>query len=125
MLVLDTHNTTSPGSSDVDILNVVLGEDVAELLNLDHVLSIHFGEGNTSGILEVDKLAKSSLSADEAEWSSLASAKSWKVDHKLNWVNVMSNHNKLCLSFFDKSGDMVETKLKVLWLTLVAYFRLL
>ena len=116
VLVLDTHDTTSPGSSDVDVLNVVLGELVAELLNLDHVLSVDLSESNTGGGLEVNKLSEGSLSAEEAEWSSLASAESWEMDHELNWVNIVGNHNKLGLSFFDKSGDVVETEFEVLWL---------
>lgn len=116
VLVLDTHNTTSPSSLDVSIFDVSLGEVGGELLNLDHVFGVSFSKGNTGGGLEVNKLAKVGFSADEAEWSSLLSAESWKMDNNLNWVDIVSNHNELGLAFFNKGGDVVKTKLEVLWL---------
>jgi len=116
VLVLDSHNTTSPGSSDVLVVNVSLSEVGGELLDFDHVFGVGFSKSDTGSGLEVDKLSKVGLSTDEAEWCSLLSAKSWEMDNNLNGVDIVSNHNKLCLAFFDEGGHVVKTELKVLWL---------
>ena len=123
VLVLDSHDTTSPGSSDVDVLNVSLGEVGSELLDLNQVLGVHIGESDAGGSLEVDELSEGGFAADEAEWGSLLSAESWEMDHQLNWVNIVSNDNNLGLSFLNKGGDVVETELEKLWLvSLVSAF---
>ena len=116
VLVLDTHNTTTPGSSDADVLDVSLGEGSAELLNLDEILRVDLGEGNAGSCLKVNKLSEGSLATDEAEWDALLSAESWKVNHELEWVDIVGNHDKLGLLFFNEGGDVVETELKKLWL---------
>ena len=123
VLVLDSHDTTSPGSSDVDVLDISLGEVGSELLDLNQVLGVHIGESNAGGSLKVDELSDGGLASHEAEWGSLLSAESWKMDHQLNWVNIVSNDNNLGLSFLNKGGDVVETELEKLWLvSLVSSF---
>ena len=116
MLILDTHDTTSPSSSDLGVFDVSLGEVSSKCLNLNQVLSVHVSEGDTSGSLKVNKFTKGSFSTDEAEWGSLLSAESWKMDHQLNWINIVSNDNDLGLAFLNKGGYMVESKFEKLWL---------
>ena len=116
VLVLDSHDTTSPGSLDSLVLDEVLQEVLGELLNLNQILRVDISESNAGSILEVDKSSKRCLSANEAEWGSLASAKSWEMDHQFNWVDIMSNDNDLGLSFLNKGGHVVKTELEDLWL---------
>lgn len=116
MLILDSHDTTSPGSLDSLVLDESLQEGLGELLNLNQILRVDIGESNTGSGLEVDKSSKGSLSTDEAEWGSLASAESWKMDHQFNWVDIMGNDYNLGLSFLNEGGHVVKTELEDLWL---------
>ena len=116
MLVLDTHDTTSPGSSKGFVVVELSLELLGEGLKIGEVFTANFGEGNTGSSLGVDELTEGSLSADETEGDSLLSAESGEEDNKLDWVNIVSNHNELSFLLLNKSGDVVKTKLEVNWL---------
>ena len=113
MLVLDTHDTTAPLSGEVGVVVELSLELRAELVEVDEVFTADIGESDAGSRLEVDELAEVSLSADEAEGDTLLAAESGQVDDDLNRVNVVSDDNKLGLVLFNKSGDVVETKLDV------------
>ena len=113
MLVLDTHDTTAPLSGEVGVVVELSLELRAELVEVDEVFTADIGESDAGSGLEVDELAEVSLSADEAEGDTLLAAESGQVDDDLNRVNVVSDDNKLGLVLFNKSGDVVETKLDV------------
>ena len=116
VLVLDSHNTTSPGLSDIDVVDVFAHEVGGELLDLHQVLSVDIGESNTGSGLKVNELSEGSLASDETEWGSLLSAESWKMNHHLDWIDVVGDDNELSLSFLNKGGHVVETELEKLWL---------
>ena len=112
VLVLDTHDTTTPLSGKVGVI-VELGLELSlELLEVDLVLTAHLGEGNASSGLHVAELAEVGLSADEAEGDTLLSAESGKVNNHLDGVDIVGNHNHLGLVLLDESGNVVETELK-------------
>ena len=113
MLVLNTHDTTAPLSVQVGVI-VELGlEESAELLEVDKVFASHFSQSDASGRLEVDELAKVGLATDEAEGDTLLAAESGQVNNHLNRVDVVSDHNHLCLVVLDEGSDVVEAKLEV------------
>ena len=102
MLVLDTHDTTAPLSGQVGVI-VELGlEECAELLEINKVFASHFSQSEASGRLEVDKLAKVGLATDEAEGDTLFAAESGQVNDHLDRVDVVSDHNHLCLVVLDQ-----------------------
>lgn len=113
MLVLDTHDTTTPLAGQLVVV-VVLGLELrGELLKVDEVLTADISQGDAGGGLEVHKLAKVGLAADEAEGDTLLSAESGQVDNELNRVDVVGDDNELGLVLLNKSGHVVETKLDV------------
>lgn len=102
VLVLDTHDTTAPLSGQVGVI-VELGlEECAELLEINKVFASHFSQSEASGRLEVDKLAKVGLATDEAEGDTLFAAESGQVNDHLDRVDVVSDHNHLCLVVLDQ-----------------------
>jgi len=74
MDVLDTHNTTAPGSAHLLVIVELELELSGELLEVDHVFLVDAGEGNAGSGLLVDELTESSLSSDEAVGDILLSA---------------------------------------------------
>lgn len=78
VLVLNTHDTASPGSSEgfvlVELLSEVLGKDFEVL----EIFLLHFSEGNACSSLLVDQLSESCLSLDESVGDTLLSAESWE-----------------------------------------------
>jgi len=113
VLVLDTHDTTTPNSGELVVV-VVLGlELLAELLEVNEVLASHLSEGDASGRLKVDKLAEVGLAADEAEGNTLLSAESGQVDNKFDWVDVVGDNDELGLVLLDEGRHVVETELEM------------
>ena len=113
MLVLDSHDTTTPLSEKVGVV-VELGlEEGAELLEIDEVFASHLGQSDAGGGLEVDKLAKVGLATDEAEGDTLLAAESGQVNNELNRVDVVSDDNHLGLVLLNEGGHVVETELEV------------
>eukprot|EP00351_Strombidinopsis_sp_SopsisLIS2011_P005452 CAMPEP_0116870352 /NCGR_PEP_ID=MMETSP0463-20121206/230_1 /TAXON_ID=181622 /ORGANISM="Strombidinopsis sp, Strain SopsisLIS2011" /LENGTH=163 /DNA_ID=CAMNT_0004506743 /DNA_START=157 /DNA_END=647 /DNA_ORIENTATION=- len=105
-----------PGSSEgIGVVELIL-ELLGKGLKVGEVFTADFGEGNTGSSLLVDELTEGSLSTDEAEGDTLLSAESGEEDHKLDGVDVVSNHNELSFLLLNKSGDVVKTKLEVNWL---------
>jgi hypothetical protein len=112
VLVLDSHDTTTPGSP-LSLVVVVLGSEVlGEHLEVGVVLLLDLGEGHAGGGLGVDELSESCLSLDEAVWDSLLSAESRQVAHDLEGVGVVSNSHELGLAVLTELGHVVEAELK-------------
>ena len=116
VLVLDTHDTTSPDSAELLVV-VVLGlELLAHSIKVWNILLAELSHSNAGSGLHVAEFTKGSLSTDKAEGNTLLSAESWEVDNHLDWVNIVSNDDELGSVFLNESGNMVKTKLEVDWL---------
>jgi hypothetical protein len=101
VLVLDTHETSAPVLSGVDVV-VILGHEVLlQGVEVLEVLLSHLGQGDAGGGLGVAELSESGLTLDNAVWNLLLSAESWKVDHHLEWVDIVGNDNKLGLTLLN------------------------
>jgi len=116
VLILNTHNTTTLESSDVDVI-VELGHEVLlEGVEISEIFLSNFGKGDAGSGLGSAKLSESSLGLDEAEWDTLLSAESREEDHDFSWINIMGHDDELGFAFFDEGGDVVKTELKSNWL---------
>lgn len=113
MLVLDSHNTTTPGSAEVNVLIELAHENFGEGFEVLEVFFVNLSQSKASSGLLVNKFSKVSLSSDEAEWHSLLSAESREEANHLDGVNIVSNNNHLGSSIFNKLGDMVQSILDV------------
>jgi hypothetical protein len=113
VLVLDTHDTTTPVTAELFVVVELLSEVDGKLLEVLEVLLVDFGQSNAGSVLHVAELTEVGLSADEAVRNVLSAAKSGQVDHNLNGVNVVSDHNELGGTLFDEGGDVVKTELDV------------
>lgn len=113
MLVLDTHDTTTPVLALLVVVVVLLSELGGELLQVLHVLTLDLGEGDASGLLHVAELAEGGLSAEEAVRNVLSAAEGGQVDHGLNGVDVVGDDHELGLVLFNEGGHVVEAELKV------------
>ena len=93
VLVLNTHNTTTPVSSEalvlVELSAEVLGQDLKVLV----VLLLDRSESDAGSSLRVDKLAETCLALNEAVGDTLLSAKGRQECQDLKGINVVSNHN--------------------------------
>lgn len=112
MLVLNTHNTTAPVSSEGLVLVELSAEVLAQDLEVLEVLLADLSESDASGSLLVDELAETCLALNEGEGDALLSAESGEEGHDLKGVNVVSNHNELSLAFFNEVGNVVKTELE-------------
>ena len=116
VLVLDSHDSVSPLSSQVEVV-VVLGlEGRLEVTEISQIFLSNVGQSNAGGVLGVAKSSESGLGLNEGEWNLLLSAKGWQMAHDLDWVDIVSHNDKLSLSFFNEGGDMVKTVLEGDWL---------
>lgn len=113
MLVLDTHDTTTPVTALLVVVVELLTEGDRELLKILEVLLVDLGKGNAGGGLHVAELTKVSLSTDEAVGDVLSAAESGQVNNGLNGVDVVSDNNQLGGALFDKGSHVVETELDV------------
>jgi len=113
VLVLDTHDTTTPVLEESVVIVELSLELGAELLEVDEVFTTDVSDSDGGSCLEVDELSEVGLSADEAEGDTLLSAESGQVDDELNGVNVVGNDNKLGLVLFDEGSDVVKSELEV------------
>lgn len=116
VLVLDTHNTTTPVSSEglvlVELSTEVLGEEFKILV----VFLADLSEGDAGGSLLVNELAEACLTLNESVGDALLSAESWQENEELNWVDVVSHHNELGLTILNKLSNVVQTELENNWL---------
>ena len=112
VLVLNTHNTTTPVSSEglvlVELSAEVLGQDLEVL----EVLLADLSESDAGGSLRVDELAEACLTLNEAVGDSLLSAESGEEGHDLKGINVVSDHNELSLAILNQAGNVVKTELE-------------
>jgi len=113
VLVLDTHDTTTPGSSESVVVVELALELGGEVLKVGEVFTADLGEGNAGSGLLVDELTEGSLTTDEGEGNTLLSAESREEDHQLDGVDVVSNDNQLSLLLFNEGGHVVETELEM------------
>jgi len=111
VLVLDSHNTTTPGLAELFVVVVLDLEGLAESLEVLEVFLVDLGEAEAGSCLHVDELAEVGLSTDEAVWDTLLSAESGEEDNGLNRVDVVGDHNKSGLLLLNELGHMVETEL--------------
>ena len=113
MLVLDAHDTTAPLLEQLGVVVVLLLEGDLELLEVLEVLLAGLGQSDASGGLHVAELAEVGLAADDAVGDVLSAAKGGQVDHGLDWVDVVGDHNELGLALLDELSHVVETELEV------------
>lgn len=113
VLVLDTHDTTTPLSAESFVVVELLSEGLAEGLEVLEVLLVHLSEGNAGSGLGVHELAEVGLAADEGERNTLLSAESGQMDHDLDGVDIVGNHDELGLVLLNEGGDVVKTELDV------------
>ena len=113
VLVLDAHDTTAPLSEQLLVVVELALEEVAELLEVDEVLTSYLGQGDASSSLQVHKFAKVGLATDKAEGNTLLSAESGEMDDELDGVDVVGDHDQLGLVLLDERRHVVQTKLEV------------
>lgn len=116
VLVLDTHNTAAPVSSEVLVIVELSAEVLGKEFKILVVFLADFGECDTSSCLVVDELSKAGLTLDEGIGNTLLSAECWQEDHKLEWINVVGNNDELGLTVLNELGNVVETELEYNWL---------
>jgi len=80
VLILNSHNTTTPGSSETGVLVEIYQECGLESVEVVQVFLLDIGKGNAGGGLGVAELSKSGFTFDETEWDFLLSAESWEED---------------------------------------------
>jgi len=73
------------------------------------VLVFDFRESNTGALFSADELSESGFTFDDAVRNIHLSAQSWKVDDNFDWINIVSNDDKLGLFSFNKVDDFVDT----------------
>jgi hypothetical protein len=95
VLVLDTHDTTTPVSSEGLVIVELRAEVLGEELKILVVFLTDFSKSNAGGSLLVDELAEACFSLDESIGNTLLAAESGQEDEKLNRINIMSHDNKL------------------------------
>lgn len=112
VLVLDSHDTSAPVSSEgivvVELSSEVLGEGLEVLV----VFLSHISHSNAGSGLLVDELTESCLALDEGVGDALLSAEGGEEAHEFNGVNVVSDGNELGLTFLDEGGNVVKTELE-------------
>jgi len=116
VLILDTHDTTTPDSAELLVIVVLRFECLGETIEISQVFLADIGNCNAGGGLQVAKLSEVSFSADEAEGDTLLSAESRKEDYHLDWVDVMGDNDEFGLVLFDEGGNVVKAELEMVWL---------
>lgn len=112
VLVLDTHNTTTPVSSEALVLVELSAEVLGQDLEVLEVLLADLSESDASGSLLVNELAEACLALDEGIGDTLLSAESGKESHDLKRINVVSNDDELGLALLNEVGHVVKTELE-------------
>ena len=123
VLRLLTHDTTTPSSSDGNIVVVLSLESLSESLKRSSILLANRGQAHNSGVLLVDQSTESSLALENAEWDILLSAKGWEPADEFDWIDIVCDNNELCLLILDQRGDLMNTVLdgkRLLLITILA-----
>lgn len=113
MLVLDTHDTTTPVSSEFFVVVILFSENFAKIFEILHVFLVNFSNSEASSGLHVNEFAEVGLATDEAVGYLLLAAKGWQVDDSLNWVYIMSHDDQLGFALLNKGGHVVKTEFEV------------
>lgn len=116
VLVLDSHDTTTPDSAELVVVVELALELFAHGIKVSHVFLADVCHGDAGSGLHVTELSKVGFSADKAEGDTFLSAKSWKEDNHLHWVDVVGDNYELGLVLLNESGDVVESEFEVHWL---------
>jgi len=116
VLVLNSHNTTTPCLSELFVLVVIGGERLTEFGELGAVLNVHGGKGNTGSGLHVDEFTEVGLSADEAVRDIELTAKGGEEDDHLNGIDIVGNDDELGFLGLNELGDVVKTEFDVVGL---------
>lgn len=117
VLVLDSHDTSAPVSSE-GLVVVELGSEVLDKsLEVLVVFLSDISHGDAGSGLLVDELTESSLALDEAVGNTLLSAESGEETHELDGLNVVSDNDELGLALLNESGNVVKTELEHVWLS--------
>lgn len=117
MLVLDSHNTSAPVSSELFVFVELSSEVLGEGLEILIVFLSDISHSNAGSGLLVDELTESGLTLDESIGDTLLSAESREESHEFNGINVVSDDNELGLALFNESGHVVKTELEHVWLS--------
>jgi len=113
--VLDTHDTTTPFLAEALVVVELVLELLGHGVKVSVVLLADISNSNACGSLQMAKFPEIAFSTDEAEWNSLLSAESGEEDDHLDWVNVVSDDDKLGFVLFDEGCHVVEAELEVDW----------
>jgi len=112
VLVLNTHNTTAPVSSESFVLVELSTEILSQELEVLEVLLSDLSQSNAGCGLLVDELAEACLTLDEGVGDTLLSAESGKECHDLKRVYVVSDDNELSTALLNEVGNVVKTELE-------------
>ena len=74
VLILNTHDTAAPGSSEISIFIELSKEVLLKIIKILEVFLSNFSKSNASSSLSVNKFSKSSFSSNETERNILFSA---------------------------------------------------
>lgn len=113
-LSLETHNTSTPLANQLGIVVVLFFSKILEKVQLSLILLVNTGESKTGSILEVDKSSKTSLVLDNHEWNLHLAAQRRHPHDKFNGIDIAGNDYQFGLLLFNKSSDMLETKLDLM-----------
>ncbi len=114
-LTLGSSLETSNSSSELLIIVKVSSEGSGQVVKFGFVFLSDISQGNAGSVLLVNQPSQIGSSSNETVWNVHLSAKSWKPDDELNWVDVAGNDNQFGFSLLYKFSDMVQTEFKVEW----------
>jgi hypothetical protein len=106
VLVLDTHDTITPMSSEFFVVVILFSENFAKIFEILHVFLVNFSNSEASNGLHVNEFAEVGLATDEAVGYLLLAAKGWQVDDSLNWVYIMSHDDQLGFTLLNNGGQV-------------------
>ena len=93
-------------------------ESSSEIVELTLVFLSDLSQGDNSGVLLVNQFSEGSFSLDECVWDVEFFAEVGDPDDEFDGFDVVSNNNELGLLLLNKFGDVVETELKMIRLSL-------
>jgi hypothetical protein len=92
-----------------------IGEVVAQGSECVLVLLAHLGECHAGGGLLANKGSYASTALYNAVRNTHLAAESRHPNNELDWVNIRSNYNKLCLLLLNQSSNVLQTELEHVW----------
>ena len=116
VLVLDAHDTTSPDSTELLAVVVLVLELFAHGIEVRDIFLADVSHSNACGSLEVTEFPEVGFSTEEAEGNSLLPAEGGQEDDHLDWIDVVGDDDQLGSVLLNKGGHVVETILEVDWL---------